>query len=233
MSGQDGRGRLWLRDGDSDSDSDDVLDLGEGRRGIPTELIGLLAVIALVTIGGIWLATSGSSPRPAVSQSASHSPTETLTLPATAPSPTRRAGPVHAGASDPTRCPGTISCATSDAVPRPVITLVRRYFPGAVARDAYTVFRSGPRNGRNGLWFRQVIATTRHLEVLVRVSVRIPQFGRPRSEVNSVDHATIGYASLHAHGYDVQVQVSGPRHYRPPLARIRALAAEPGLEQLR
>jgi hypothetical protein len=224
MKGPDDHGQLWLRD----DDSDDVLDLGDGRRGVPTELIGLLAVLALVTVGGIWLATSGSSPRPATSQSVSRPPAERLTLPATAPSPTLHLGPVHTQPADPTRCPATIACVTTDAVPRPVITLIRRYFPGAIARDGYTVFRSGPRSG-HGLWFRQMIATTRRVEVLVLVSVRKISVGSPQR----VDGATLGYIWLRAHGYEVQVQVNGPRRFRPPLARIRALAAEPGLERLR
>lgn len=205
------------------ADEEDILDLGDGRRGIPSALLGVLIAFAVVVAGGVWLATSGSSPKAVPSTFAT--PTGVgLYQPTSVPSASSQ--PVSAG--DPARCPSSLHCDTSRAIPLRMLAVLRRYVPHAVAESGHTVIRTGvPR-----LWFRQLNAHLGRITILVIVSARNAMRGPPPGALDTVDNASFGYVRQSVRGYLVQVQVNGPRRTRPRLETLRALASDPRLETL-
>ncbi len=237
MSGSGGPGLPGIPGipGDSvGSGDEETLDLGREPRGIPSGLIGMLSVLAVVIAGGVWLATRGSSPPPA----GSSTPTEVLTLPgfATASVPPATASGASKAAREPTKCPGSIECDSVSGIPAHMLAVLREYVPAARGQSGYTVLRTGSSATHDdGLWYRQLKAHAGTLTVTIIVNRRFPpgnHDGHPSVIDQVVDGFSFGYVRLRVRGYAVQVQADGDRGERPSVEKLEQLAADPRLETL-
>lgn len=208
-----------------DALDEDILEVGTSRR---PRSVGVVAVLALVLSGAIWLGTRGSS-------EPSAAPSATSTAPRAGPRPIATVAASESASAyprDPTSCPAGVRCAVSHAVPARFLGTVREYFPRAVLLSAYTVVRAGSGGARDMLWYRGVSSYEHGVQVIVMVSsaasVRLPT----SESVASATDLTIGFVSARVDGYLVQLEVVGSDGWRPPMRTLRALAHDRRLTTL-
>jgi hypothetical protein len=146
-----------------------------------------------------------------------------------APEPTPSPGPVRPTSAavyvyDPTACPNGSPCNVSSVLPSGALAALREH--GAHPVKAHTVGTFLQVASRNGLWFRQVDAVAGPVRVQVIIERSAPRAGSQPTV--SVDGPS-GFVRVLTGPFAVSVQFTGPAGYHPPMAAIRALAADPRL----
>jgi hypothetical protein len=135
-------------------------------------------------------------------------------------------GQPNFGKDDPAFCPLAITCRTVRSVPAGVLRAIRRVVPDAEAMRGYTVLQVAPPR----VHFRQVNASGNSVTVVILVSRTAAVEVHPTDETDDTGVESIGYVRAAVPGgYEVQVQFTGLPGWTPPMAQIRALAADPRL----
>jgi hypothetical protein len=186
-----------------------------------------LVVVAAAALVGVRLVTAHRA-----------SP-EAKPPPATTPAASVRVGPSPVDVTpgrpnfedhDPAHCPATITCNSGTAVPPGVLTAIRRYVPNAELFDATNVAQVHP----DRLYFRQVLASAKDIELLVLVARADRMSDPPTEEAADPPGESIRYVRTEtADGFVVQVQFNGPPAKSTlGLAQVRSLARDPRLRSL-
>jgi hypothetical protein len=195
--------------------------LGTPRR---RRVVAALAVTVLLALAGARFAATYRS-----SHRAGPDPVPTP-RPSTAPvGPTPvelSPGLPNFGKDDPAFCPLAITCRTVRSVPAGVLRAIRRILPSAGSMSGYTVLQVAPQR----VHFRQVNASGNGVTVVILVSRAAAVEVHPTDETDGTGVASVGYVrAAIPGGYEVQVQFTALPGWTPPMAQIRALAADPRL----
>jgi hypothetical protein len=189
----------------------------------------LVAIAAVLLIGGAFgahFATSGSGKHTVAAPTAS--PTDLVTigpLPSRDPERDPSLFPY-----DPTACPNDLPCNVSEVVPSVVLMAVRAYAPGAKALLSHTVGADLQGQSRGQLWYREFDAVQGNVKIEVVVQQAVPSPATAPTEANErFDAETVGFVRIMVSHYAISVRFTGPPDYQPPMAELRALAADPRL----
>ena len=177
-----------------------------------------LGIALLVAVAGARVAvTHRSSPR----ADPTPPPSTIATIPIGLPP-----GPPDLGKDELAFCPLAITCRAVRALPAGVLQAVRRYLPDAGSMSGYTVLQVAP----SRVHYRQVNVAGEGVSVVIRVSRAPAAQADPTEQTNATGAASTGYVRVAiSGGYEVQVQFIGRPGSTPPMAQIRALAADPRL----
>ena len=190
-------------------------------------VVGALVVVAAVVLISVRLATAHRGSTEAKPPPAS-TPAASVTL---GPSPVDvTPGRPNFEDRDPAHCPATITCRSGSAVPPGVLAAIRRYVPNAELFEETNVVQAHP----DRLYFRQVLASVKNIELLVLV-VRADRMSDPPTEAAANPPGeSIRYVRIDTgDGFVVQVQFNGPAAKSTiGLAQVRSLARDPRLRSL-
>jgi hypothetical protein len=188
-------------------------------------IVAALALALLLTLAGARLAAAHRNSPQARPEPVPTPRPSTATI---GPSPVDvTPGRPNFRKDDPAHCPATISCTSVDSVPAGVLAAIRTYLPNAVSNSHSSVTQVHP----SRLYFRQVDASAHHVTINVLVSrASRMQHPSPTEGTDELPDASIGYVrTVTRDGLVVQVQFTGLPGWTPPMAQIRALAADPRL----
>jgi hypothetical protein len=226
----DGRGDPAFEWDAEDPGRDELLAEPDGPRWFGTphrrRVVGALVVVAALVLVSVRLANahrgSTEAKLPPVS-----TPAASVTL---GPSPVDvTPGRQNFQVRDPAHCPATLACRSVASVPPGVLAAIRQAVPNAAIFSRSSVVQLAPRR----LYFRQVIASAKDVEVVVLVS----QFSRhpapPSEGTANPPGQTSRYVRVHTpDGFVVEVQVTGPPESSLRLGPVRSLALDPRLRSL-